>query len=471
MDSLTGSTINSLTSINDNKVVAVPQKKEEKTTYKRSTDRCNILCRTPVYDRKGDLLCYTFRYTAGSSSFRPDMLEKKHVKHIITGFYTRRHSELFTQTNGFCLSEFPLTPELNRYAKQLPATKFILHLQDRQEATASYKHQVSMLKKESMSIAADVYTIVYTNWYTELRSINYAIIDMTKDIEEQFILARNIQKKASWIKIICDRCDNLNKASIAFESGADYVCCPLFNKGVLKAKFNPAHYKVNQSSYDSIMAVLAELIEPRPNYDLFFGMLKKNSSFNVFIAPVLNYLEQGKEHEYYFDALEDCIYDMDVEVLSKLISIVVLMMLEEFYRQDKDKNNYRFVSFEPVRQILLKAKFIEELSYYRAQNVDTSFSFAIGICADLNMLYPYTTQLTQKLLMGIDSRLNELFSENDEYKVLHDISTSMESLNLEYVDGIMMSNFISRHDILNAYENSVMWIAGLTDICAKIKKV
>jgi hypothetical protein len=162
---------------------------------------------------------------------------------------------------------------------------------------------------------------------------------------------------------------------------------------------------------------------------------------------------------------------MDVEVLSKLISIVVLMMLEEFYRQDKDKNNYRFVSFEPVRQILLKAKFIEELSYYRAQNVDTSFSFAIGICADLNMLYPYTTQLTQKLLMGIDSRLNELFSENDEYKVLHDISTSMESLNLEYVDGIMMSNFISRHDILNAYENSVMWIAGLTDICAKIKKV
>ncbi len=470
MDSLTGNTINSLTA-DSSKSAPVQTKKEEKSAYKRSSDRCNILCRTPVYDKKGELLCYTFRYTAGLSSFRPDMLEKKHVKHIITGFYTRRHSELFTQTNGFCLTEFPLTGDLNRYAKQLPATKFILHLKDRQEASASYKHQVSVLKKESMSIAADVYTIVYTNWYTELRSINYAIIDMTQDIEEQFILARNIIKKAPWIKILCDRCDNLNKASIAFESGADYVCCPVFNKSILKARFNAAHYKINQNTYDSVMAVITELIEPRPNYSLFFALLKKNSSFNVFITPVLNYLENGKENEYFFDELEECIYDMDVEVLSKLISIVVLLMLEEFFRSDKDKNNYKFVTFEPIRQVLLRAKFIEELSYYRAQSLDTSFSFAMGIASSIGALYPYGTPETQKLLMAIDTRLNELYTENDEYRAIMEIATSMESLNLEYVDGIMMANFISRHDILNAYENAVMWIAGLTDRCAKIKKL
>ena len=44
---------------------------------------------------------------------------------------------------------------------------------------------------------------------------------MTKDIEEQFILATTLLKKAPWIKIICDRCDNVNKASIALEAGAE----------------------------------------------------------------------------------------------------------------------------------------------------------------------------------------------------------------------------------------------------------
>ena len=47
----------------------------------RSKDRCHIIVRTPIYDAKGNLLAYNFRYTAGEGSFRPDELQRKHVKH------------------------------------------------------------------------------------------------------------------------------------------------------------------------------------------------------------------------------------------------------------------------------------------------------------------------------------------------------------------------------------------------------
>ena len=168
----------------------------------RSKDRCHIIVRTPIYDAKGCLLAYNFRYTAGEGSFRPDELQRKHVKHVLIGFYIRRHIEQFTQDNALAMTELPLSPEITKFSKPIPANRFILHLQDRQDSSASYQHQVNMLKRDTMTIAADAYTIVYTNWFRELRSISYAVIDMTKDVEEQFILAKNIVKKAPWIKII-----------------------------------------------------------------------------------------------------------------------------------------------------------------------------------------------------------------------------------------------------------------------------
>ena len=76
--------------------------------FVRSKDRCHILTRTPIYDRTGNLLAYTFRYTAGEGSFRPDMIEKKHVKHIIIGFYIRRHADQFAHQDSVNMTALPL---------------------------------------------------------------------------------------------------------------------------------------------------------------------------------------------------------------------------------------------------------------------------------------------------------------------------------------------------------------------------
>ena len=248
--------------------------------FVRSKDRCHIMTRTPVYNKSGSVLTYNFRYTAGEESFRPDEVQKKHVKHIIIGFYVRRHLEQFSFENAFGMTSLPLTQDITKFSKPLPANRFFLHLQEKQEATPTFQHQVNQLRREAMTIAADVYTIVYTNWYKEIYTISYAVIDMSKDIEEQFFLAKNIVKKYPNIKIICDRCDNVNKAQIAFEAGADYVCCPTFPKEVLKQNFNSLYFKNNREDYEQISAILSELLQPRPNYQLFLDFLNRNKEYN-----------------------------------------------------------------------------------------------------------------------------------------------------------------------------------------------
>ncbi|MDD6206850.1 hypothetical protein [Succinivibrio sp.] len=427
--------------------------------FVRSKDRCHIMTRTPVYNKSGSVLTYNFRYTAGEESFRPDEVQKKHVKHIIIGFYVRRHLEQFSFENAFGMTSLPLTQDITKFSKPLPANRFFLHLQEKQEATPTFQHQVNQLRREAMTIAADVYTIVYTNWYKEIYTISYAVIDMSKDIEEQFFLAKNIVKKYPNIKIICDRCDNVNKAQIAFEAGADYVCCPTFPKEVLKQNFNSLYFKNNREDYEQISAILSELLQPRPNYQLFLDFLNRNKEYNSLAIMLLDFLNVGIENDSFFIDMETSLYDLDPEILHRLICIIMMIKFELFFKKPVDKDKY--IKFEPIRQVLLRAKFVDELVTSKLQTLDVTYAFTIGLCSNIELLYSYTTNNINSYIESMDARLGAIYAEQPDFSMIMNVVASMECLDLEYVDGIMASEFLTRHEILFAYENALMWLASL----------
>ena len=427
--------------------------------FVRSKDRCHIMTRTPVYNKSGSVLTYNFRYTAGEESFRPDEVQKKHVKHIIIGFYVRRHLEQFSFENAFGMTSLPLTQDITKFSKPLPANRFFLHLQEKQEATPTFQHQVNQLRREAMTIAADVYTIVYTNWYKEIYTISYAVIDMSKDIEEQFFLAKNIVKKYPNIKIICDRCDNVNKAQIAFEAGADYVCCPTFPKEVLKQNFNSLYFKNNREDYEQISAILSELLQPRPNYQLFLDFLNRNKEYNSLAIMLLDFLNVGIENDSFFIDMETSLYDLDPEILHRLICIILMIKFELFFKKPVDKDKY--IKFEPIRQVLLRAKFVDELVTSKLQTLDVTYAFPIGLCSNIELLYSYTTNNINSYIESMDARLGAIYAEQPDFSMIMNVVASMECLDLEYVDGIMASEFLTRHEILFAYENALMWLASL----------
>ncbi|MGN0916322.1 MAG: hypothetical protein ACI4NE_08230 [Succinivibrio sp.] len=443
--------------------VADPNVKPPK--FVRSKDRCHILTRTPVYDRKGNTLCYKFRYTAGEGSFRPDELQKKHVKHVLIGFYVRRHVDQFAFENAFAMTELPLSIELTKFSKPLPANRFILHLQDKQEATASYQHQVNMLRRDTMTIAADVYTIVYTNWFRELRSMSYAVIDMTLDVEEQFILAKNIVKKAPWIKILCDRCDTLNMAQIAFEAGADYVCCPTFPKDVYRNSFNAYKYKSSKLCYERICTCIGDLLEGRPTYLPFLELIENRQAIKSQIPLMLDFINDGAEAEYYYQSIESSLYDIDVDTLNKLISIISMLLLDDFFRSDTERA--KPLKFEPIRQALVRAKFYDELMNYKSTEADPTYAFILGLSSSMRNMYTYLTPAIEAGLDTIDMNRDQVFKDYPVYAQVEKIVESMESLDLHYVDGIIAANIFTRHDILYSYENALIWVSKLTDLISQ----
>ncbi|WP_406020329.1 hypothetical protein, partial [Succinivibrio sp.] len=299
----------------------------------------------------------------------------------------------------------------------------------------------------------------YTNWYKELYSISYAVIDMSKDIEEQFFLAKNIVKKYPNIKIICDRCDNVNKAQIAFEAGADYVCCPTFPKDVLKQNFNSLYFKNNRKDYEQISAILSELLQPRPNYQLFLDFLKRNKEYNALALMLLDFLHVGNEDDSYFIDMETSLYDLDPEILHRLICIILMVKFEFFFKKPFDKDKY--IKFEPIRQVLLRAKFVDELVTSKLQTLDVTYAFTIGLCSNIELLYSYTTNNINSYIENMDARLGAIYAEQPDFSMIMNVAASMECLDLEYVDGIMASEFLTRHEILFAYENALMWLASL----------
>lgn len=80
-----------------------------------------------------------------------------------------------------------------------------------------------------------------------------------------------------------------------------------------------------------------ELLEDRPNYDLFLNLISMRNDIKVQIPFLLDFLQSDITPDYIYTDIESSLYDIDTETLHKLICIICLMLLEEFYMPDAEK--------------------------------------------------------------------------------------------------------------------------------------
>ena len=154
-------------------------------------------------------------------------------------------------------------------------------------------------------------------------------------------------------------------------------------------------------------------------------------------------------------------YDISTDALHKLICLICLDLLEEFYHNDNEIN--KFLDYEPVKQILIRAKFIEELLANRHADIDISWAFTLGLCSNINLLYPYSIPETIIVLNDISAKIANLCRDEKLFGYALRISQCLESLDLGFVDKIIESEVFTRHEILFAYENSLMWLSSFIE--------
>ncbi len=365
--------------------------------FKRSSNRCHLITRTPVYDAAGNTRLYNLHFTAGTL-FKPDVLEFKHVPHVMMGFFVRRSMNIFVGRRGNAMVTMPVCNEMTRFVTLLPLTRFVLRIPERQECTPTYEHLIHGFHRQRMQLAIGIYTAVYTNWAKSIRCFDYIVMDMSKDVEEQTMMAANIRRVCPDVKLLCDYAYTVNEADISFEVGASLVSCPAYSQNILQTRFNAAFAEGKQEFFSELCRLLADLMSPQPQFAMFDELCRRYPLVNQRIPPLLDLLQFKKKDgreitvddlidmpRYNHGALDDELMDLDNETVSKFEAITCMLLCSLFFESDFNRKE-GIIFFEPFKTALIRARFVELLVKSSAKaGPAPKPAFAAAICSTMKL--------------------------------------------------------------------------------------
>lgn len=451
---------------------------------RRSGDRCHLITRVPVYDNKGRTVFYHFHYTAGTL-YKPDALEIRHIRHVLMGFYVRRNMDMFTEPGGNALLTLPLSPEIEKNLGIMPTSRILLRLPQRQDYSFANNHIVNVLRKNSMQLAADIYTIIYTNWARSLRSFNYIVLDMKSDVQEQLHLAKNIKKFSPNVKLICDNVSSESEIDDAFRFGADLVCYAGYPKFLSTIRFNEDFHRSYPEAMENAFSMLMELLNPHPQYDMFSDLLRKYPFLRPHVPRLLNFTifcdELEKDNYINYEKcstlykkrnLEEDLVELDRHSLNSVISIICAMLLS-FQFESNENLQFNVFSYEPFKIALIRAKFADLLLYTKGDDevVKTQpvFQTAMGSC------FPMLIDESRRDHVLVDM-LNKAVAGNcamyEDLRKTLDCAKAVEEIKISVIDELTSQKednkqFFELKKIAHHYEDALIWTTSVIKILSK----
>lgn len=451
---------------------------------RRSGDRCHLITRVPVYDNKGRTLYYHFHYTAGTL-YKPESLEPRHVKHVLMGFYVRRNMDMFTGDDGNAMLTLPLSTDIDKNIGIMPSNRMLLKLPEKQDYSFVYTHQVNNLRKGNMQFAADIYTIIYTNWSRSLRVFNYMVLDMKNDIAEQLHLAKNIKKFSPNIKMMCDNASSEKDIDRAFKFGADLVCYPEFPTFLNNIRFNPEFNRSYPNVVTDALSMLQELLNPHPQYDIFSDLLKKYNFIRPHVPRLLNFivycdeLEKANSINYVKSSLlykqrniEEDLVELDKHSLNMAICITCVLLLSMQY-ETNESIQFKNFNYEPVKIALIRAKFADLLLCTKGESdvikIQPVFQTAIASCIPMFMNESSSNNL---LLDMMNKTVEENRSLYPELLNALDCAKAVEKIQIDVINRLTQeggdnTNFFELKKIAHHYEDALIWTNSVLRILAK----
>ena len=458
----------------------------------RSKDRCHLLSRCPVYDKNGKIWYFNFQYSKGLV-IKPDSLEPKHVKHVMTGYYIRRSMDIFTSLRAGAICRMPLTPDILKYVNLLPLGRFVLRIPERQEHSPTTVHILSQLSRTHIKLAADVYTIIYTNWSQCLRFFDFMIIDMNLNVEEQSRLAKNIRKFKPDIKLICVNGKTRNDAAIGFEIGADLVSCPVFTADIFKSLVDIPYVSKHKELISDVYKMIYELMLPHPQYYMYFDLIKQCPQLEKATELIRNYFvyfEKKRNDSYgqrtdkdrYLEdmdefysmdgtsTLEDDINEMPDDILQGVLTIGSLCASTLQFQRREDSEFGRF-NFEGIEKACIRIKFIYELIRQEEKyDVRTLPIAQMGVCSS----YADYESLEFKANLEYQDMINRYNELLEQYPVIAEAINCVKALErseISTVKQLVSDGVFELWSILRAYERAVIWAVELNSYLVGLKTI
>ena len=246
---------------------------EHLVKLKRSSNRCHLVSRTPVFDAASNIAMYELKFTAGKV-FQVNALKSEHVYHVLFGYFIRRGVSCFIGRNRHVLVMMPLTYDFVDYLERYSVSRVVLRICPEQPVTPSALHLLTQLRRNGMSFAIDLMLLIKKEWNKAILSIEYVMIDMSGKVNEQLNVFQRLKSKAPWLKTIGFNDTKGDGYAYLAKRMIDFLDGPLWNPPIVLNQ----DIKNFATAQNEVLVLIRELFKEQPNYTVFQRFLKGHES-------------------------------------------------------------------------------------------------------------------------------------------------------------------------------------------------
>ena len=426
--------------------------------FKRSKDRSHIINFAWIFNKDCDLLANYMKYSAGTN-YKLEALEERHVPHVLIGYYVRRAMNLFVGQRGKCAVRIPLCKDFGRRMQFVNTERFLLYLPKLQEVSPSILSVFNQMSKMHMSIAIDVYSLIYTRWAEMVKEFTYAVIEMDQDPDEQFYLLNNIKNVAPNIKSIA-KCRDIAQCRAAFAKGVDYCCCHEIPPEICIKCMNKAYSDTCLDIFSDVCSVLIEHFQDSFNSSSFKNFLNKYYRILPYIKPVIDYV--AADTPYAIDVRDISTYDEANVILPpeliKKIQLMICIQLLSFRFLSNEQRKLGRNEYMPTKMALLEGKIWEKM----LENEDVSEDlpiFTMGVTLNLKRFVTSGTELRDLNYEELIEKTTNHILNNPSIKSIYLACDALRKDDLSRVEQIgEEAGFFNGTQLSSSLESGILWI-------------
>lgn len=413
---------------------------------KRSTNRCHLVSRTPIFDSNSNIGMYELKFTAGKL-FQVNALKSEHVYHVLFGYFIRRGVSCFIGRRSNVLVMMPITYDLLDYLDRYSVSRVVLRICPEQPVTPSALHILTKLRRSGMSFAIDLMLLLKKDWNKAVLSIEYVMIDMSAKVPEQLQVFQRLKIKAPWLKTIGYNDINSEGYGYLNRHQIDYLDAPFMNP---QFKFNtdPAHFKPMQ---DEVMTLIHALFALNPNYSVFQSFLSRHDDLSRDMAVFLYRFRQASPRQVQ-NASDLYSYLLDSSAGRSFAILAGRAIMLHYVKSMNISSQY--ILQENFSQALIRGYFIEYLNKVFNDAYLKRYGFAAGMFSLLHLFL-----LKEEVDVIADDEYADIFDRIYESELLTDIIeciNAIESTNLSGIFAFIQKYKIPPASVLISHEKAIM---------------
>lgn len=420
---------------------------EDLVKLRRSSNRCHLVTRIPIYDSHSNIAIYELKFTSGRV-FQINALKSQHVYHVLFGYFIRRGISCFIGRNKLAMVMMPITYDLINYIDSFSANRLILRICPDQPVTPSALHLLTSLKRSGMHFAIDLMLLLKKDWNKAIVSIEYVMIDLSTKVREQINVFQRIKTKAPWVKSIGYNDVNHDGYILLSKHLIDYLDAPFWSP---KLNFNQ-DLSAFYPAQDQSLAMINEMFKDQPNYQIFLKFLSHNDMVSRNLAVFLYRFRHVSPRQ--IQNIQDLYQCLIENSANRSFSVVIGYSLLQLYCRSASISSQSVLQ-EFYSQALIRGYFAEYMAKVFEDHEVERFAFQAGMFSLLHLFL-----LREEVEVLIDETfepiINRIYGENELLTDIIDCSKALEAVDLVSVFKFIQKYQLPPASVLVSYEKGIM---------------